>query len=82
MDEAATRVLQAVLAQNCPEIRPLPDKTVHAIEKVDTFGPGRSLQGYLIVEELDGSLHRITGAELVAFAALNPRFVQTWQCEE
>ncbi len=82
IDEYAERVLQAVIDRNCPPNIPLPGKTVHAIEKTDTFGPGQSLQGFLIVEEADGSLHKMTGKELAAFGVLNPRFIAKWDIEE
>jgi hypothetical protein len=58
----------------------LPDGiTIHAIERTQTFGPKRSLEGELVVELEDGSLHRISGEEMANWSdALGP-FVKQWR---
>jgi hypothetical protein len=55
--------------------------TVHVIASAEAVGPGRSIAGNLVVEKPDGSMRRITGAELVAFVERNP-WVKRWRIED
>jgi len=80
MDPKAEKVLDAIIARN-ERIGMGSGVTVHLIERAEAVGPGRGLEGCMIVEAADGSLHRMTGAELVAFAERNP-WVKRWRLEE
>ncbi|RYG18599.1 hypothetical protein EON82_22425 [bacterium] len=63
--------------------RPLPPGvTVHAIETAVTMGEDRLIMGHLIVELPDGSMHRITGAEMSAWNDALSHFVQKWRLDE
>ncbi|THD43750.1 MAG: hypothetical protein E7774_12210 [Bradyrhizobium sp.] len=55
--------------------------TVHLIDHAEAVGPRRSLDGALVVETADGTLRRMTGAELAEFAELNP-WVKRWRIED
>ena len=62
--------------------RPLPPGvTVHAIESAVTMGEDRAIMGHLIVEMPDGSIHRITGAEMSEWTAALSDFVQKWRLD-
>jgi hypothetical protein len=63
--------------------RPLPPGvTVHAIESAVTLGQDRPIMGHLIVEMPDGSMHRITGAEMAEWTDPLSEFVQKWRLDE
>ena len=53
---------------------------MHLIDKATTVGPGRELAGCILVETADGAFHKMTGAELVAFATSNP-WVKRWRLD-
>ena len=59
-----------------------PGVTVHAIEQAVTIGEDRPILGHLIVEMPDGSMHRITGAEMTEWANRLSDFVQNWRLDE
>jgi len=56
--------------------------TVHAIESAITMGEDRPIMGHLIVEMQDGSMHRITGAEMTDWTEALSHFVQKWRLVE
>jgi len=53
--------------------------TIHAIEECQTFGDRKTLRGVLIVEEADGSLHRITGREMSDWNESLSPFLKKWR---
>jgi hypothetical protein len=59
-----------------------PGVTLHAIESAVTMGVDRPIIGHLIVEMPDGSMHRITGAEMTEWADQLSDFVQNWRLDE
>jgi len=63
--------------------KPLPPGvTVHAIEQAVTMREDRAIVGHLIVEMPDGSMHRITGAEMSDWTEALSDFVQEWRLDE
>lgn len=59
-----------------------PGITIHAIERTQSFGEMRKLEGDLIVELPDRSLHRITGAEVSEWNEALAPFVKHWRLPE
>lgn len=59
-----------------------PGVTVYAINEATTLGERRQVVGHLIVELPDGSLHRLTGAEMSAWNEALSGFVKRWRLDE
>jgi hypothetical protein len=53
--------------------------TVHAIDSARSSGPAKPLEGLLLVEDNDGNIRRMNGAQLAEFAALAPIFLKHWR---
>ena len=54
-------------------------RTFHAVERADTFGSAKSIEGYILVENTDGTFHRLTGKELSELNETNPEFLKHWK---
>lgn len=59
-----------------------PGVTIHAIEGATPLGTQRELAGELIVEMPDGSMHRITGAEMTEWNEALSGFIKRWRLAE
>ncbi len=55
--------------------------TVHVVGHAEAIGPGKGLAGSLLVERPDGTMRRMNGAELVAFAERNP-WIKGWRLDD
>lgn len=53
--------------------------TVHAINMTEYLGTPRELEGQLIVEMPDSSLHKLTGAEMTEWNEALVDFVANWR---
>lgn len=56
--------------------------TIHAIERTQTFGAKKPLEGEVIVELPDGSLHRLTGKEASDWSDAIGPFLRQWRLPE
>lgn len=59
-----------------------PGVVVHAITGSIPLGGDRELTGELIVELPDGTLHKITGAEMSEWNAALSGFVKRWRIRD
>lgn len=76
----AIRILNAAIERSLKgeTISKLPSGTVavHAIDAARTFGNVRSIEKHLLVEDAEGIIRRINGAQLAELADLEPEFVR------
>ena len=54
-------------------------RTFHTIERADSLGVGKSIEGCILVEVAYGSFHRITGKELSELNETSPDFLKHWK---
>jgi hypothetical protein len=76
------QILQAAIEKQPDSIarRKLPPGvTIHAIERATTLGSPRTIEGQLLVELPDGSLHRLTGPEMAEWNDALAPFVKSWK---
>lgn len=59
-----------------------PGVTVHAVDRSLPLGEERRLAGHLIVELADGSMHRITGAEMTEWNEALSGYVRRWRISD
>jgi len=77
-----SQILDRVIAtiRKKEEIGPLnKSETLHVVQRADSFGVGKPIEGTILVETSDGTIHRLSGAELSILNEKYPEFLKQWR---